>query len=95
MSCVLLSLIIIIYIVKKDAIETDIKIKVCVFAFDLIFINNKSLITESLRTRRDLLTKYFPHAEDKFLYATSMNSKDLESVQEFLEKSVKGKLLSY
>ncbi len=74
----------------QDASASDIKIEVCLFAFDLIYLNGKSLINEPLRKRRELMIKHFPFTENKLMHATSMDSNDIESIQGFLEKSVKG-----
>ena len=74
----------------KDAANSDIKIKVCLFAFDLLFLNGKPYIEEPFRKRREALYEYFPYTESKLMFAQNMNSSDIESIQEFLEKSVKG-----
>lgn len=74
---------------RKDAAQSDIKVEVCIFAFDLLFINGQSLINEPLIKRRELLEKHFPAEENKFMYATSMTSNDIEQIQEFLDQSVK------
>lgn len=77
-------------IIFQDACETDIKIEVCIFAFDLIYINGQSLINKSLAKRRELMHQYLPPAENKFMYAINMTSNDVEKIQEFLDQSVKG-----
>jgi DNA ligase 1 len=68
----------------------EIKIHVCIFAFDLIYINGESLTDKSLRQRREYLYKYFPKVESKLMFAVNMNSNNVEAVQEFLDQSIKG-----
>jgi DNA ligase 1 len=74
---------------RKDAANSEIKIKVCIFAFDLLYLNGESLIHLPFRERRDKLYEYFPYTEDKLFYAIKMDSNDLEQIQEFLEHSIK------
>lgn len=42
-----------------------------------------------LRKRRDKLYKYFPRADTKFLYAERIDTRSSETIQEFLDKSIK------
>jgi DNA ligase-1 len=74
---------------KKDVKVEDVKVKVCVFAFDLLFLNGESLVEKSLRERRELLHKSFSPIEGEFQFATSMNGQEIEEIQHFLDESVK------
>lgn len=74
---------------RKDANSAEIKIQVCIFAFDLLYLNGESLINKSFRKRREYLYEYFPLTPTKFMFAVNMNSSNLETIQEFLDKSVK------
>ena len=74
---------------RKDAASEDIKVQVCLFAFDLLYLNSESLINLTLRQRRERLYKYFPKLDCKLLYATHMNTNDLDQIQEFLDNSIK------
>ena len=47
----------------QDADMSNIKVQVCVFAFDLLFLNGQSLVREPLRRRRDLLRSSFNEVE--------------------------------
>ncbi len=76
---------------RKDANAAEIKVKVCIFAFDLIMLNGTSLIGEPFRKRREYLYDYFPYTEAKLMFAIYMNSSDIEKIQEFLDQSIKGK----
>lgn len=64
--------------------------QVCLFAFDLIYLNGRSLIKEPLIKRRDLLREHFQPVEGEFVFANSVDTDSMEEVQEFLEESVKG-----
>jgi DNA ligase-1 len=74
---------------KKDVKIEDVKIKVCVFAFDLLFLNGEAVVEKSLRDRRELLHKSFNPVEGEFTFATHMDGQELEEIQTFLDESVK------
>ncbi|TEA19327.1 DNA ligase 1 [Colletotrichum sidae] len=74
---------------KKDVKIEDVKVKVCVFAFDLLYLNGEAIVEKSLRERRELLEKAFVPVEGEFAFATHMNGQELEQIQEFLDESVK------
>ncbi|RYO94265.1 hypothetical protein DL764_007863 [Monosporascus ibericus] len=74
---------------RKDVKSEDIKVKVCVFAFDLLFLNGEAVVEKSLRERRELLHGAFSPVEGEFAFATHMNGQELEEIQTFLDESVK------
>ncbi|KAM7191388.1 DNA ligase 1 [Naviculisporaceae sp. PSN 640] len=74
---------------KKDVKIEDVKVKVCVFAFDLLYLNGEAVVEKSLRERRELLHKSFVPIEGEFAFATSMNGQELDEIQTFLDESVK------
>ncbi|KAK6068741.1 DNA ligase [Seiridium cupressi] len=74
---------------KKDVKIEDVKIKVCVFAFDLLFLNGEAVVEKSLRERRELLHGAFQAVEGEFTFATHMDGQELEEIQHFLDDSVK------
>ncbi|XP_044737584.1 DNA ligase 1 [Chrysoperla carnea] len=75
---------------RKDANEADIKVKVCVFMFDLLYLNGAPLVREPFLERRNLLREHFMEKEGDWHFATSMDTTTMEEVQDFLEESVKG-----
>ena len=74
---------------KKDVKVEDVKVKVCVFAFDILFLNGESVVEKSLGERRDLIHKSFSPIEGEFAFATYMNGQELDEIQTFLDESVK------
>jgi DNA ligase 1 len=74
---------------KKDVKIEDVKVKVVVFAFDLLYLNGEAIVEKSLRERRELLHSAFAPVEGEFAFAVSMNSQELEEIQTFLDESVK------
>jgi DNA ligase-1 len=74
---------------KKDVKIEDVKVKVCVFAFDLLYLNGNPVVEKPLRERRELLTQSFVPVEGEFAFATHMDSQELEDIQTFLDESVK------
>ncbi len=74
---------------KKDVKVEDVKVKVCVFAFDLLFYNGEAIVEKSLRERRELLRSSFTPVEGEFSFASSMNGQELDEIQQFLDESMK------
>jgi len=74
---------------RKDAQEEDIKVQVCVFAFDLLYLNGEALVTKSFKERRDMLRSNFKVVDDEFQYAKSIDGTTTEEIQEALEESIK------
>ena len=68
--------------------------QVCIYAFDLLYINGESLVSKPLRHRRDVLRSSFPQVEGEFMFASGIVTNDTDRVAEFLEESIKGKLHS-
>lgn len=74
---------------KKDVKVEDVKVKVCVFAFDLLYLNGEPVVEKSMRERRDLLKEAFVPVEGEFAFATCMDGRELDEIQVFLDESVK------
>ncbi|KAF7588420.1 tRNA ligase [Aspergillus hancockii] len=74
---------------RKDVKAEDVKVKVCVFAFDLLFLNGEPTVKKSLRERRQLLHESFQVTEGEFQFAQFGNTNDLDEIQILLDDSVK------
>ncbi|KAI9670619.1 MAG: hypothetical protein M1831_005839 [Alyxoria varia] len=74
---------------RKDVKVEDIKVKVCVFAFDLLYLNGEALVNKPFRERRDLMERAFTEVEGEFAFAKYGNTNELEQIQTLLEDSVK------
>ena len=74
---------------KKDVKAEDVKVKVCVFAFDLLFLNDEALVNKPFRERRDLMYGAFEEVEGEFSFAKFGNTRDTEEIHMLLEDSIK------
>ncbi|KAF9696093.1 hypothetical protein EKO04_005762 [Ascochyta lentis] len=74
---------------RKDVKVEDVKVKVCVFAFDILYLNGEALVTKSFRERREALNSAFVPVEGEFALAEFGNTNDLDAIQTLLEDSVK------
>lgn len=75
---------------KKKGVKIEgIKVPVCVFAFDLLYLNGEAIVEKSLRERRELLLQAFAPVKGEFQFATHMNGQELDEIQVFLDESVK------
>lgn len=75
---------------RKTAEGDDIKVKVCLFAFDLLHLNDRSLVKLPLSERRSLLHSSFIETPGKFMFAKAKDVDTTEEIQEILDESVKG-----
>ncbi|XP_048084203.1 DNA ligase 1 [Alosa alosa] len=74
---------------RKDVDAADIKVQVCVYAFDLLYLNGKALVREPLCVRRALLRESFEEQEGQFVFSRSLDSLNTDAIAEFLEQSVR------
>ncbi|XP_032883668.1 DNA ligase 1 [Amblyraja radiata] len=74
---------------RKDVDAADITVQVCVYAFDLLYLNGESLVKEPFSRRRQLLRESFEEIEGEFVFAESMIGNNTEDIAEFLEQSIK------
>ena len=69
------------------------KVQVIVQAFDLMYLNGRSLLGKTMKERRSLLHKHFAPVEGKFQFAKSLDAKedgDTTILEQFLDAAVKG-----
>ncbi|KAL2511193.1 DNA ligase 1 [Abeliophyllum distichum] len=73
---------------RKNVVMSEIKVNVCIFAFDILYLNGQQLLQEQLDVRREYLYKSFEEECSFLQFATAITSNDLEEIQKFLEDSV-------
>lgn len=73
---------------RKNVVISDIKVHVCIFAFDILYLNGQTLLQEQLNVRKERLKESFEEETGCFQFATAITSNDLEEIQKFLENSV-------
>ncbi|RKP39907.1 ATP-dependent DNA ligase [Dimargaris cristalligena] len=74
---------------RKDVKEEDIKVAVCIFAFDLLYLNGRSLLRESLVQRRAKLLDAFQTVDGDFQFAKAVVATEVETIQTFLDESIR------
>ncbi|KIW40542.1 uncharacterized protein PV06_07728 [Exophiala oligosperma] len=74
---------------KKDVDLSSIQIDVCLFAFDLMFLNGEPLLDRPFRERRGLLRSMFVEKEHHFTWVRSIDatSADSDVVLEFFKSA--------
>lgn len=73
---------------RKDVTQSSIEVEVCLFAFDLLYLNGESLLEEPFRRRRQLLHDSFRDVPGEFHFAQSADLTLVEDIQAFLETAV-------
>ncbi|EGG20126.1 DNA ligase I [Cavenderia fasciculata] len=75
---------------RKGVSLDQIKIPVCVFAFDLLYLNGKSLIDEPFYKRREVLYANFKETPGALTYAKHANISDVNDIQLYLQEAIDG-----
>lgn len=73
---------------KKDVKVEDVKVKVCVFAFDVLYLDGEALVNKPFRERRELMYKAFEEVEGEFSFAKFGNSRDVDEIQTLLDEAI-------
>ncbi|KPI84798.1 putative Dna ligase I [Leptomonas seymouri] len=73
---------------RKNIAEEDVRIPVCVFAFDILYFNGEPQLQKTLQERRQVLWGAFHPLPPAFAFATYLNSDNVEDMQKFLDKSI-------
>ena len=74
---------------KKDVAITSIQVNVCLFSFDLMYLNGESLLDRPFRERRELLRSLFIEIPNRFTWVKHIDatSADSEIVLEFFKSA--------
>ncbi|MCJ1274189.1 hypothetical protein MMC21_001984 [Puttea exsequens] len=75
---------------RKDVDIGSIKVGVCLFSFDLMYLNGEELLDRPFRERRELLRSLFVEIPHKFTWVKNLDatSADSESVLEFFKSAI-------
>ena len=75
---------------KKDVDLGSIKVDVCLFAFDLMYLNGEELLNRPFRERRELLRSLFVEVPHQFTWVKNIDatSADSETVLEFFKSAI-------
>uniref|UniRef100_A0A6A7G0Z5 DNA ligase n=2 Tax=Hirondellea gigas TaxID=1518452 RepID=A0A6A7G0Z5_9CRUS len=73
---------------RKDVKAEDISVQVCLYAFDCLYLNGKSLLKEPFAERRKALHESFVEETGKFMFAKYENTSDPEDIQTFLDLAI-------
>lgn len=78
---------------RKDVAIGSIKIDVCLFSFDLMYLNGQPLLDRPFRERRELLRSLFKEVPHHFTWVKSLDatSADSEAVLEFFKSATDAK----
>jgi DNA ligase-1 len=78
---------------RKDVAIGSIKVEVCLFVFDLMYLNGEPLLARSFRERRELLRSLFTEVPNQFTWVKSIDatSQDSEAVLEFFKNATDAK----
>ncbi|PON66475.1 DNA ligase, ATP-dependent [Parasponia andersonii] len=71
---------------RKNVVMSDIKVNVCIYAFDMLYLNGRPLIQEELKC----LYKSFEEEAGFFKFASAITSNDIDEIQKFLDAAVDG-----
>jgi len=71
--------------VKKEDLETQ----VCLYAFDLLFVNDQSMLKKNFIDRRTTLHKSFKKEHGHFHFAEYQDAESFEEIEAFLGDSIK------
>lgn len=78
---------------RKDVELGSITIQVCLFSFDLMYMNGQSLLDRSFRERRELLRSLFTEVPNRFTWVKSLDavSTESETVLDFFKSATDSK----
>ena len=73
---------------KKNIVESEIKVKVALYAFDCLYLNGEPLLREPMYKRREALYSAFQEVPGEFFFVTEKTSRDIDELQGFLDESI-------
>lgn len=76
---------------RKNVEIEDIKVKVCIYVFDILSLNGKPLLEETLEERRRIYMDVFESKKGELQFANNLVSDDEAEISAFLDQSVQDK----
>ena len=75
---------------RKDVTINEVKVNVCLFAFDLMYLNGEELLDRPFRERRSLLRSLFIEIPNHFTWVKNLDatSAESEAVLEFFKSAI-------
>ncbi|KAK0266379.1 hypothetical protein B0A54_04869 [Friedmanniomyces endolithicus] len=75
---------------RKDVVIQSVKVDVCLYSFDLMYLNGEELLNRPFRERRSLLRSLFIEIPNHFSWVKSMDatSVDGEAVSDFFKEAL-------
>ncbi|KAL6053522.1 tRNA ligase [Balamuthia mandrillaris] len=73
---------------RKTVKLEDITVPVCLYAFDLLYLNGESLLRRPFQERRQLLHESFQEAPGLFQFARYLDTSDVEDIAAFLNEAI-------
>ncbi|SCU81421.1 LAME_0B07008g1_1 [Lachancea meyersii CBS 8951] len=74
---------------RKGVVAEDVKVRVCLFAFDILCYNDEPLINRSFAERREYLHRVLKPVPGELQFASEMTTVSLDEMQQYLDQSVK------
>jgi DNA ligase-1 len=65
---------------RKHVNEKDLKTKIAVMAFDILYLNNESLLEHTFENRRKNLRDSISQVQGKFMFAKNSDTSDFDEL---------------
>jgi DNA ligase-1 len=75
---------------RKSVELADVTVQICLFAFDLLYLNGQPLVRTDFKERRELLHRAFKEVDMEFKFAEFLDTTHVEDISSFLAKAVAG-----
>ncbi|KAI3870872.1 hypothetical protein MKW92_001661 [Papaver armeniacum] len=73
---------------RKNVSIDDITVPVCIFAFDILYLNGEQLLEKQLNVRREHLYDSFVEVPGEFKFVKALTSNDPKAIQRFLDTAI-------
>ncbi|OMP03325.1 DNA ligase, ATP-dependent [Corchorus olitorius] len=73
---------------KRKVALNDVKVNVCIFAFDMLYLNGNSLCEEPLKVRKSNLYESFEEELGVFQFATGLITGNLNETESFFDSAI-------